>query len=482
MKNLYLILFIIHFIFCLAQPPKKFHSRFGGSGYEYGYDVKQTLDKGYIITGSTSSFGAGNSDMYLLKTDSMGQKKFEVSFGNYNNDIGKSVIQLIDSSYVIVGYTNSTGFGGYDIFIVKADKTGTLLWQKTIGGSDWDFAYSLQQTTDGGFIIAGTTYSNGYGGADGYVIKTDPNGNITWTKHYGGLQDDEFKSIIQTSDGNYALCGYTKSYADANGDAWVFKLNGVGDSIHSQTIGGSYYDYFNNVIQLPNGNLYFAGANFSQKSGVNSINWQLAIDNTTNSVYFNNYIGNTNTERYNSSAVGLNGDVISVGYNGYLNSQSEGNLHLHHPNLSYYVYYQFGLGDNNEFFSVIPTKDKGYAAVGSCSGSTTLLNDILFVKLDSLNDKGINITSIKENQIQKIDLIVYPNPTNGLINVSIDDVEFQKDLLLTIIDVKGSIAFTEKLTSSNSKLNIETINSGMYFIQISNKTQVLHHSKLSVIK
>ena len=145
-KSILLLLFLITTIAADAQPPSKFYCRYGGNGYDVGYDVKQTLDGGYIITGSTSSFGQGNTDMYLLKLDSLGQKQFETSFGGYNNEIGKSVVQLSDSSYVMVGYTSSTGFGGYDIFLVKADKAGTLLWQKTIGGTDWDFAHSLQAT------------------------------------------------------------------------------------------------------------------------------------------------------------------------------------------------------------------------------------------------------------------------------------------------------------------------------------------------
>jgi hypothetical protein len=170
MKSIFCFLFFTISCFVEAQPPSKFYTRIGGNGYDVGYDVKQTLDNGYIITGSTSSMGVGNTDMYLLKLDSMGQIKFQTTFGNANNDIGKSVIQLIDSSYIMVGYTNSIGFGGYDIFLVKADKYGALVWQKTIGGTDWDFANSLQQTSDGGFIIAGSTYSYGYGNEDGYVV------------------------------------------------------------------------------------------------------------------------------------------------------------------------------------------------------------------------------------------------------------------------------------------------------------------------
>ena len=246
LKNILLYILLLLAIATNAQPPAKFYSTYGGNGYDVGYDVKQTLDGGYIITGSTSSFGQGNTDMYLLKLDSMGVKKFETSFGGVSNEIGKSVVQLIDSSYVIAGYTSSTGVGGYDVFLVKTDKTGAVLWQKTIGGADWDFAYSMEATADGGFIIAGTTYSYGRGNADGYVVKTDANGNVVWQKTYGGVNDDEFKSVIQTADGNYALTGYTKSYNDIDsGDVWIFKLDLNGDSTWCKFYGGSKaFDFY----------------------------------------------------------------------------------------------------------------------------------------------------------------------------------------------------------------------------------------------
>ena len=236
MKQIVLIVFLFICFLLKAQPPSKFMCRYGSNGYDVGYDLKKTLYGGYIIAGSTSSFGQGNTDFYLLKLDSLGQKKFETSFGGYSNEIAKSVIQLADSSFVLAGYTSSFGIGGYDIFLVKADKNGNLIWQKTFGGNDWDFAYNIELTSDGGFIICGTTYSFGYGNADGYIIKTDGAGNVTWTKTFGGKHDDEFKSVIQTSDGNYALTGYTKSFNDSLGDAWIFKIDLNGDEKLSEEI------------------------------------------------------------------------------------------------------------------------------------------------------------------------------------------------------------------------------------------------------
>jgi hypothetical protein len=138
MKQFLVVCFLLTGLVVKPQPPSKFYSTYGGNGYDVGYDVKQTC-----------SFGQGNTDVYLLKLDSMGQKKFEKSFGGYSNEIGKSIVQLSDSSFVMLGYTSSFGIGGYDVFLVCADKNGNLLWQKTIGGSDWDFAYGFDITADG---------------------------------------------------------------------------------------------------------------------------------------------------------------------------------------------------------------------------------------------------------------------------------------------------------------------------------------------
>jgi hypothetical protein len=481
LKNILLYILLLLAILVNAQPPSKFYCRYGGNGYDVGYDVKQTLDNGYIITGSTSSFGQGNTDMYLLKLDSMGQRKFETSFGGYSNEIGKSIVQLLDSSFVIVGYTSSTGVGGYDIFLVKADKSGNLVWQKTIGGTDWDFAFSLQATTDGGFIIAGTTYSFGRGNADGYIIKTDANGDITWTKTYGGLKDDEFKSVIQTTDGNYALAGYTKSYNDSLGDAWVFKIGVNGDSIYSSSIGGLYSDYFNNVIELPNNNLYFVGANKSQTNGANTVNWRYSIDNT-NVIVVNDFIGNTNIERYNSSSVGINGTIVTVGYNNYMGSYSDANIHVFTASLGYISYNPFGVENTDELFSISKTKDKGFVSIGTCFGNTSLLNDILFVKTDSLGKFGSSIIGIEEKNKEKIIMDFYPNPTNNYLNIDIPDIINYKKLNYQIIDINGRILLSNSIYQPKTTIELTGFASGLYFIQIYNSNILLNSSKISVIK
>jgi hypothetical protein len=481
MRFLIIILFLVIGIATNAQSPKKFYCRYGGNGYDEGNDVKQTLDGGYIITGSTSSIGQGNTDMYLLKLDSMGQVKFQKTFGGVSNEIGKSIVQLADSSYVMAGYTSSSGVGGYDMFLVKADKTGNLIWQKTYGGSDWDFANSMDTTADGGFIIAGTTYSYGKGNADGFVIKTDANGDTTWTKTFGGLKDDEFKSVIQTSDGKYALTGYTKSFNDSLGDGWIIRIDQNGIATYTTSVGGLYSDVLNDVVELTNTNLYYVGSNKSYKNGINTVNWRYSI-NSSNGLVLDDYIGNTNTERYNSSAVGLNGTVISVGYNNFVGASSDANIHVYTPNLGYISYFPFGIENTDELFSISRTKDKGFVSVGSCFGNTSLLKDILFVKTDSLGQYGTSIIGIEEKEQTKIILGIYPNPTSDYINLKISNYKNYKNIHYQIIDLNGRVILSNTINEMIKTIETSSLSDGLYLLQIFDSNILLSSSKISVIK
>jgi len=148
---------------------------------DQGHSVQQTNDGGYIISGITYSFGNGDGDVYLIKTDGNGDSLWTKTFGGTGRDKGSSVQQTSDGGYIITGSTESFGNGEEDVYLIKTDVNGDSLWTKTFGGSDEDEGHSVQQTSDGGYIISGRTYSFGNGEGDVYLIKTDSQGNVTST-------------------------------------------------------------------------------------------------------------------------------------------------------------------------------------------------------------------------------------------------------------------------------------------------------------
>lgn len=465
-----------------AQAPRKFYMRFGGNGYDVGYDVKQTLDNGYIITGSTSSFGQGNTDLYLVKLDSMGNKKFEKSFGSYNNEVGKSVLQLADSSYVAVGYTNSTGFGGYDIFLLKTDKNGNLLWQKTIGGSDWDFAYSLQTTFDGGFVVAGTTYSFGYGNADGYVVKTDANGTVVWTKTYGGRYDDEFKSIVQTSDGGFALTGYTKSYNDVDsGDVWVFKLDIMGDSVWCKFYGGNREDFGKSVTQLQNSNIVIAGGTRSASSASILQTLIVSYNSLTGTQAYAYPDPGPVDEYYNSFTQGLNGSMVGCGKTQNPVFGPQILIDVYSSIFTYINFYSYTVGNNDELFSVSPTKDKGFVCVGTTQGTSPTLTDFLLIKIDSIGNYGNNLTPVNELKHPDIAVNAFPNPASDKLILTAEGIA-GKTLSYQLLDMAGKVISTGASDRAQTEINLSETANGLYFLQVFHGSNLITNYKISVIK
>ena len=156
-----------------GQPYTFWIKTFGGSNSDYGRSVQQVSDYGYILTGSTASFGNDSYDVWFIKTDSQGVEEWNQIFGGSDFDKGSAIQQTADGGYIITGWTNSFGNGNYDVWLIKTDNQGNEEWNQTLGGSDFDRGYSVQQTTDGGYIITGWTNSFGNGNDDAWLIKAE---------------------------------------------------------------------------------------------------------------------------------------------------------------------------------------------------------------------------------------------------------------------------------------------------------------------
>jgi hypothetical protein len=258
-----------------ADGNKLWDRTFGGGGLDEGRSVQQTSDGGFIIVGYTASFGAG--DVWLIKTDADGNKLWDRTFGGGNLDEGLSVQQTSDGGFIIVGYTASFGAGWADVWLIKTDADGNKLWDRTFGGSDWDEGWSVQQTSDGGFIIVGYTVSFGAEWADVWLIKTDANGNKQWDRTFGGRYSDGGRSVQQTSDGGFILVGDTWSFGAGEADVWLIKTDANGNKQWDRTFGGSENDLGYSVQQTSDGGFIIVGATASFGAGGPDV-WLIKTD------------------------------------------------------------------------------------------------------------------------------------------------------------------------------------------------------------
>jgi len=237
---------------------------FGGPDADSGYSVDQTTDGGYIITGSTSSFGAGGSDLYLVKVDSSGDFEWQATFGGPHTDSGRSVQQTSDGGYVVAGHRSGSDFGFFcDVYLVKTDALGNLEWEETFGPLlSLDIGYSVQQTHDGGYVVGGWVQpleSSDEGGF--YLVKTDSSGNLEWERILGLTHLDRAASVEQTTDGGYVLAGETHSSLPALGapDTYLVKTDASGDIEWTQRFGNELQDHGYAVQQTSDGGYIVAG-------------------------------------------------------------------------------------------------------------------------------------------------------------------------------------------------------------------------------
>ncbi|MCZ7383107.1 MAG: hypothetical protein O8C64_16240 [Candidatus Methanoperedens sp.] len=249
-----------------ASGNEQWNKTFGGINWDYATSVQQTSDGGYILAGTTNSYGAGSGDAWLIKTDASGNEQWNRTFGGTGWDSAYSVQQTSDGGYILAGTTNSYGAGSY-VWLIKTDTNGNELWNRTFGGTGWDTAYSVQQTSDGGYILAAGT-RNSYGtGSYVWLIKTDTNGNGLWNKTFGGTSWDTAYSVRQTSDGGYVLAGNINSYGAGNGDVWLIKTDSSGNEQWDRTFGGTSWDTAYSVQQTSDDGYILAGTTYSYGAG-----------------------------------------------------------------------------------------------------------------------------------------------------------------------------------------------------------------------
>jgi hypothetical protein len=416
----------------------------GGINTDVSANVQQTTDGGYIISGYSASSANGDVsgtnhggyDYWIVKLDALGNIVWNKLLGGSSSDFANYIQQTTDGGYIISGYSASsangdvsgTNHGGDDYWIVKLDALGNIVWNKLLGGSSGDYARYIQQTSDGGYIISGYSYSSANGDVSGtnhgnlgtsdyWIVKLDALGNIVWNKLLGGSGNDLASNIQQTSDGGYIISGYSSSSAngDVSGtnlgysDYWIVKLDALGNIVWNKLLGGSSFENPSNIQQTSDGGYIISGYSSSSANGdVSGTNhggddyWIVKLDALGNIVW-NKLLGGSGNDLASNIQQTTDGGYIISGTSA---SSANGDVSgTNHGGTDYWIVKLDALGNivwnkllgGSSFenpSNIQQTSDGGYiisgysysSANGDVSGTNHGTSDYWIVKLDALGN------------------------------------------------------------------------------------------------
>jgi len=488
-------------------PAIEWQNTIGGNGYDALWSLQKTADDGSIlggvsysnISGDKTENSNGSFEFWVVKLDANGDIQWQNTIGGEGDDRLHSLNQTSDEGYILGGWSDSNNsgdkiensLGGRDYWVVKLDATGAIEWQNTIGGNGDDVPFSLQQTTEGGYIIGGWSDSNisadktenGKGGIDYWVVKLDATGVIEWQNTIGGGDGDALSSIQQTLDGGYILGG--SSYSNISGDKtensnggndyWVVKLDATGAIQWQNTIGGNNDDELRSVLQTADGGYILGGFSYSNISGDKAENssglndyWVVKLD-VTGAIQWQNTIGGNGIEHLLSLQQTADGGYILGGVSAS-NSSGDKTENCWGPldgwvvklSATGVIQWQNTIGGNawDGIISVHQTTDNGYI-LGASSDSNISGNktencwgdyDYWVIKL------APETVPTAEAPTTPAKLTIYPNPTSDILLVRSETAT-----TLCLHNTIGQILSTQTI-QGQGEIDLSPYPNGIYFL------------------
>lgn len=437
----------------------------GGADDDYGYSVEECSDGGFIVAGSTASFSVGSSDVYLIKYDAQGNVLWTKTYGGYNWESSTSVQQTSDGGYILGGTTTSFGAGISDAWLLKTDASGDTLWTRTYGGPEPDGCAAVRQTDDDGYILVGSTRTYGAGWSDLYLVKTDASGDTLWTRVYGGTNDDYGYSVQQSLDGGYIVAGVTSSFG--GGDrTWLIKTDASGDTLWTRIYSTTERNNFLSVQQTSDQGYIIGGSIWS--GGATTFDVSLIKTNSSGDTLWTKAYGGADDEFGHSIQQTIDGGYIITGMTSSFGAGND-DVYLIKTDASGDTLWTKTFG--GPFFEdgscVRQTSDGGYIIAGETTSYGAGWDDLWLIRLAGPVGVEENIPSIPSSFSL---LQNYPNPFNPStkIKYAIGSKQFAS---LKVYDVLGNEVATlvnEEKPAGTYEVgfNAEGLPSGVYFYQL----------------
>ncbi len=407
--------FICAIIICLLSticlfaqssgPAIEWTETYGSFQAESCQSVKEISTGGYILGGVTKSFGAGLNDFYIINIDTEGNVIWEKTYGGSKDDWCLDIDATTDGGFIAVGYTESFGSGKRDMYIVRLDSNGDSLWARVIGGIEHDFAESVDQTDDGGFVVLGTTSSAGAGYQDMYLVKLSVEGEVEWSRTFGGIWSEFGKSVTVTNDGGFILAGSDGSFG-VQGDVYIIKTDTEGNEEWTKLYGGEGYQEAISIQQTSDGG-YIVGGNKAPDLSYNYDMYVLRLDSNGDTLWTKTY------GKYDISSIieTVDGGFVFIG-----DDTQWGNttvmMKIVKINQDGDIIWEdtYGSQGIENGLDIIQTSDNGYLAVGSTTSFGAGSLDFYIVKLGE--DSTVDVGDSDEKQYSFTLDQNYPNPFN----------------------------------------------------------------------
>lgn len=483
-----LITFLSVLLASVSFSQTSFYKQFSGNGYDYANGIVQLPDSSYVITGSSSSFDEGPAQMFLLKIDSLGHFQWSKHYGGSESDWGVRVKHIPNDGFLVGGYSNSEGNGAFDFALWKIDESGSQQWFKTYGTAGWERVNDMALTRDGGAILVGETTNTNDGFTDAYLVRVDANGNVIWQQQLEAAKANNATSIKVYNDSTYVIAGYKTHAVSGKSQFWVINIHENGTLIWEQTW-GTGADYYLYDLEIYGTTIFVVGSKLlANGDEFDCISKLAAVDGTPSAI-------NAASNRLSKSVgitkfrePGLFSVCVSTA-----GEHSFGAEDLYYHLFDEIPYWNDGIGtvqyETNQIFGdLISTYGNGMISVGTNEHIGPGGSSIFVIKICAYhtgveaNDDMTAESLVSVHSLEEQHLHVFPNPASTALYVDLSGLE-NDAYELQLVTTTGQMLQQQYVSQPMlMQLDVSTVQSGIYFLQLVKNNHVLNREKILIQK